>query len=465
MAARKTTQLASDLLVELDRAGAEPMHRQIESAIRDRIRTGGLPLGTSVPASRSLAADLGVSRGVVVEAYQQLVAEGYLASTPGGYTRVAAGPGTPTPAPTPEARPSYVVDFGYGRSDVASFPRAVWLRSLRRVLTEAPNDRLGYLSGNGMLELREGIADYLNRVRGTCADPETVVITAGYAQASHLLMAVLAARGARVVVVEDPSANDDVRPLADAHGIKVIGVPVDDDGLRDDALANVEADAIILTPSHQWPTGGVLTAERRAAVIEWARSRDALVIEDDYDAEYRYDRTPLGAMQGLAPDVVAYAGSSSKTLAPGLRVGWLILPPDLVGPVAEAKVLADRGAPAIDQLAFADFLQRGELDRHLRRMRPVYRTRRDVLLAALAEHLPDLEPTGIAAGLHVVTWLPDHLDEDVVVEAAARAGVHIVGLRPYRLSPGRGGLIFGYSNLNERAIVQGVRLLAQSLVE
>ena len=241
-------------------------------------------------------------------------------------------------------------------------------------------------------------------------------------------------------------------------------MPVDEDGVSVDALARTDADALVLTPSHQWPTGAVLSAERRAAVLRWARERRALVIEDDYDAEYRYDRAPIGAMQGLAPDLVAYAGTASKTLAPGLRLGWLVLPPGLVDAVADAKKLADRGSPVLDQLAFADFLDRGEFDRHLRRMRPLYRRRRDALLAALRTHLPELEPAGIAAGLHLVTYLPDGVDETAVVEAAAGRGLTVHGLAPYRIGcEGRPGLIFGYATLDEPTLAKGIELLAETM--
>jgi GntR family transcriptional regulator/MocR family aminotransferase len=357
-----------------------------------------------------------------------------------------------------------VVDFGYGRSNVAAFPRAAWLRSVRRVLTEAADERLGYLDGRGAVELRSALADYLNRVRGTNADPEAIVITNGYAQAVSLLIGVLAGRGARTVAVEDPSASDDARPIAQALGLNVVGVPVGDDGVRVDAVAELDADVLILTPSHQWPTGGVLSPQARAAVLGWAQRTGALVLEDDYDAEYRYDRAPIGAVQGLDPGRVAYAGTASKTLAPGFRLGWLILPGELAEPFAEAKLLADRGSPILDQLTFADFLSRGEFDRHLRRMRRVYRARRDTLLTALAQHLPELEPAGIAAGLHLVAWLPQDLEEATVIAAAAREGVAVAGLSPYRLSPAsRGGLIFGYSNLNERAIADGILRLARAV--
>ena len=241
-------------------------------------------------------------------------------------------------------------------------------------------------------------------------------------------------------------------------------MPVGDDGVRVDAVAELGADLLILTPSHQWPTGGVLSPQARAAVLAWAQRTGALVLEDDYDAEYRYDRAPIGAMQGLDPDRVVYAGTASKTMAPGFRLGWLILPRELIEPFAEAKLLADRGSPILDQLTFADFLSRGEFDRHLRRMRPMYRSRRDALLAALAQHLPGLEPAGIAAGLHLVAWLPQNLEEAAVIAAAAREGVAVAGVTPYRLSPApRGGLIFGYSNLNERTIADGIARLARAV--
>ncbi len=463
---RTNSHLAADLLVALRRDAQVPLHRQIEASVREGIRSGRLGFGTSLPPTRTLAADLGVARGVVVEAYQQLVAEGYLTSRTGGYTQVAIAP-QPAPAPPrPAPPPAPHIDFGYGRADVVNFPRAAWLRSLRTVLTEAPGDRLGYLDGRGVPELREALADYLNRVRGTAAEPDNIVICNGYAQAIVLLVQVLAKTGAKRLAIEDPSSCDDARPIAESVGVDVIGVPVEDDGMRVDLLARSDADAVILTPSHQWPTGGVLSAESRAAIVQWARRRGAVIIEDDYDAEYRYDRAPIGAMQGLAPDQVVYAGTASKTLAPGLRLGWLVVPRHLVDGVAAAKIAADRGSSALDQLAFADFLARGEFDRHLRRMRPIYRRRRDALLKALRDRVPDLEPAGVSAGLHLVAWLPPDLDETTVVNAAARRGLGVYGVAPYRISsPGRGGLIFGYATLNERVIAEGIGMLADVVSE
>jgi GntR family transcriptional regulator/MocR family aminotransferase len=452
----------SELLVMLRPDAHVPLHRQIETSIRDSIRAGRLVRGASLPPSRVLAADLGVSRGVVVEAYQQLTAEGYLTSRAGGYTQVAAGAVLPVPELRPARPTGPAIDLSYGRADVSSFPRAAWLRAIRSALTDAPNEVFGYLTGRGVPQLRTALADYLNRVRGTVAEPEQMVICTGYAQGVSLLMGVLAAAGAKRLALEDPSSNDDALPAARAAGLEVIGVPVDGDGIRVDLLRDSGADAVILTPSHQWPTGSVLSARNRAELIRWATGRGAVIIEDDYDAEYRYDRTPVGALQGLAPGHVVYAGSASKTLAPGLRLGWFVLPGQLTEPMAAAKIAADRGSPALEQVALADFISRGEFDRHLRRMRPVYRRRRDALLAALARHLPGLEPSGVSAGLHLVTWLPPGLDEATVVGAARQAGVALDAVGPYRISnPGPDGLIFGYATVNERAIAEGVARLAQ----
>jgi len=460
----ETSTKAALIAVHLDRDNGVPLHRQLENALRESIRNGTLRRGAALPPTRVLAADLGLSRGVVVEAYQQLTAEGYVAGRAGGHTVVIAGQLPATPA-LHRARPEPArIDLSYGRADVSNFPRAAWSRAIRGVLASAPNDVFGYLSGRGTPQLRGAIADYLNRVRGTVADAERVVICTGYAQASTLLVKVLAASGVRKLALEDPSSGDDALPAARAAGLEIAGIPVDENGIRVDVLRASGADAVILTPSHQWPVGSVLSAENRAAVLDWALRRGAVVIEDDYDAEYRYDRTPVGAMQGLAPDRVVYAGSASKTLAPGLRIGWLVLPAQLAGPVAEAKEAADRGSPALEQLALAELISNGEFDRHLRRMRPVYRSRRDALLTAMETHLPMLPPAGISAGLHLVAWLPDDLDETAVVDAARRAGVSVDAVGPYRIeSTGPGGLIFGFATCSEHAIAEGIALIAGAI--
>jgi GntR family transcriptional regulator / MocR family aminotransferase len=461
---RTKTSSATEVLVTLERSQAEPLHRQLERELRSAIRAGRLGANAPLPSSRALASQLSVSRGIVVEAYEQLVAEGYVIARAGGTTQVA--PAAAVSADRPAGRPVEVppeVDFRPGRPDVDEFPRAAWLRSFRRVLTGSPSQRLSYNDGRGLPELRLALAEYLNRVRGTGAEADNIVITSGFIQGVSLLADVLRAKGARRIAVEDPSHGDTQRLLR-ARGLEVVGIPVDADGLRVDELEKVEVTAVLITAAHQFPTGAVLPPERRVAIVDWASRRGGLVIEDDYDAEFRYDRAPIGAMHGLNPALVVYGGSASKTLAPGLRLGWLVLPSGLTEAVREAKLAADHGSPALDQLTFADFIARGELDRHLRQLRSIYRRRRDSLLDALRRILPDLEPVGASAGLHMLAWLPHNIDQMAAVEAARAAGIAIEGIGPHRIQPaGRGGLLFGYGGIDERAIEPGVRRLAEVL--
>jgi GntR family transcriptional regulator/MocR family aminotransferase len=463
--ARSRTSSATELLVQLDRDSADPLHRQLERELRDVVCSGRLAGGTALPSTRALAAQLGLSRGVIVEAYEQLVAEGYLTSLPGGATRVSDRIAARPPLATSRSEATrYRIDFGYGRPDVRQFPRQSWLRSLRRVLNEAPSDRLSYLDMRGAPELRETLTSYLNRVRGTVADPERIVICNGFAQALGLVSQLLQARGGRTIAVEDPGQTDPAR-VARIHGLSVVPVPIDGEGIVVEALARTSADMVVVTPAHQFPTGAVLSPGRRAELVAWAADGDRLILEDDYDAEYRYDREPIGALHGLAPDHVIYAGSASKTLAPGLRLGWLAVPDGLVDELAAIKEGTDRGSASLEQLAFADFLDRGEFDHHLRRMRPVYRARRDVLLAALRRHFPELRPAGASAGLHVITWLPDGVEEEPLIAHAARAGVGIGGLRSYHSAQGtaRPGLLFGYGTVTEDEIEEGIRVVAEAL--
>jgi GntR family transcriptional regulator/MocR family aminotransferase len=451
-----------ELLLSVARdGGGEPLHSQLERQLRETIRAGRLSAGTRLPATRALAAELGVSRGVVVEAYAQLTAEGYLATRRGGGTTVAAAPRQqPAPAPAPYPRP-VPEDFHPGTPDLASFPRAAWLRSLRSVLRDAPDAALGYADPSGTRELRVALARYAGRARGVAADAERVLVTSGLTQGVALACRALRARGARRIAVEDPGFF--VHRGVVAHcGLEPVPVPVDAHGLRTDALAEVEADALLVTPAHQMPLGGVLAPARRAELLAWADAHDAYVIEDDYDAEHRYDREPVGALQGLAPERVVYAGCASKLLAPALRLGWLVLPQALATAVVTEKALDDLGTSALEQLTFADFLERGELDRHLRRMRPRYRARRDALVGALARELPAWRvDDGVAAGLHVVALLPEDVDEGAFLAAGAARGMRLHGLSWFRTRPGPPGLVLGFGSASEPAIERAVAQLAR----
>ena len=296
------------------------------------------------------------------------------------------------------------------------------------------------------------------------ADPERMVVTHGYSQGLGLTCAALAATGAKTIAMENPSNIDD-RWIVARAGLEAVLIDVDGEGMRVDELERAAPDAVIVTPAHQQPTGVVLTSERRAALLAWLRERRAIAIEDDYDAEYRYDRAAIGALQGLAPDRVVYAGSASKTLAPALRMGWLVLPPSLLEAIAHEKLVADRGAARIEEYAFADFVSRGELDRHLRRMRARYRRQRDALVRALAQELPEGAVTGIAAGLHVAVQLAGKHDEDAIRDEAVRRGIRLSTMRDYR-EDGDGEpttLMLGYGRMSEPAMLPGAREVAEAV--
>ncbi len=460
-----------DLLLAVSRDRRGTLGAQIEGQLRRAIRDGALRAGTRLPSTRELAGELGISRRITVDAYAQLAAEGYLLLRQGARPRVAAV-ATSEPSPTavapavsaaPEARPVRF-DFRPARPDVSSFPRAAWSRCLREAVTTISNDDLSYGDAIGVEQLRSGLADYLGRVRGVVADPAHVVITNGYLQGLGLVCRTLALRGARRIALEDPSSAEE--PLiARRAGLQPVRVPVDELGMRVDQLDRADVDAVVLTPAHQHPTGVVLAPERRATLVTWLRARGATAVEDDYDAEYRYDRPAVGALQGLDPERIVYAGTASKVLAPALRLGWFVVPDALLDAVRQEKLLADQGSPRIEQLAFASFLERGDLDRHLRRMRARYHARRDRMVDALAAELPEAVVRGIAAGLHVTVELPPTDDEAAIRRAAGVRGIALSSMVDYRPAPTGlpATLVLGYSQMSENRIRSGIRELAAAV--
>ena len=446
-----------ELLVSL-RRGAAPLHAQIEAQLRDGVRSGRLAAGERLPSSRALAAELGVSRGVVVEAYGQLAAEGYLTVARGAVPRVAAAAAAAATAVKRLPAPLRY-DLRPGTPDLSLFPRAAWAAAQRRALHEVADDDLGYPAPGGHPRLREALAAYLGRVRGVQAAPDRIVVCGGVAEAVAMVGRVLRAGGARRVAVEDPS-HPGTRELIAHSGVEIVPVAVDDGGIDVGAVAAAGVDAVLVTPAHQSATGVVLEPARRAALAAWARDTGGLVIEDDYDAEYRYDRHPVGALQGVAPDHVVHVHSVSKTLAPALRLGWAAVPARLVAAVVEEKRLSDLGSPVLEQLTLAHFLERGELDRHLRRTRPAYRRRRDALLTALA----GLEVEGVAAGLHMLVRLPPGRGEQEVVAAAAAQGVAVDPLGPHVAgAPRPPSLLLGYTRLPDAALGEAGRRLRAAL--
>ena len=471
---RKWATSGVDLLLELPgtrrRAG-------LEDALRDAVRSDRLAPGTLLPSSRALAAELGLARNTVADAYGQLVAEGWLTARQGAGTRVAdrvtpaAGRAAARPPAMAAGRRSY--DLTPGHPDLAGFPRSAWLAAGRRAMAAAPSHEFGYPDPRGLPGLREALAQYLARVRGVRTTPDRIIICSGFVQALSLLSTALHRRGAGIMAVESHGFRMH-REVIHAAGLATRPLTVDAQGARISELSSAPADAVLLTPAHQFPLGVPLAAQRRAAVAGWARDRGTLVIEDDYDGEFRYDRRPLGALQGLAPDLVAYAGTASKSLAPGLSLAWLAAPPHLLDVLVETKRLSDGHTGVIEQLTLAEFIRSGGYDRHIRRSRLRYRRRRDRLLALLAGRAPDVTVTGIAAGLHAVLELGRELratDEPGILSRAARAGLTIQGLSEYRYDePGTGAepgapaaLVVGYGTPPEHAFAGALDALCDVL--
>jgi GntR family transcriptional regulator / MocR family aminotransferase len=453
-----------EVLVELDRSRHRGLRTQVEDELREAIRSGRLTPGTRLPSTRALAADLDVTRGVIVAAYDQLLAEGYLVSRAGSGTVVGSAPGAgPAACPTSNAAARPAIDFLPGLPDLSLFPRTAWARACRTALATLPTAALGYVDPRGLPELREHLVDYLGRVRGLCTAPENVVVCDGFTHGFSLVAPVLRALGHDVIAVEDPGHLGQRRQI-EWVGARYQPVDVDGEGIVVDELRRTAARAVVVTPAHQYPTGAVLSPSRRSDLATWARHVDGYVIEDDYDAEYRYDRHPIGAFQGVAPERVIYSGTLSKSLAPGLRLGWLVLPPTLVDAVVAVREMAGRAGASLAQATIADFLHRGDLDRHLRRTRRIYRQRRDTLMAALADYFPEATPSGIAAGLHLLVSLPPEIDDVALTERAAAEGVGVEALSHYRVRRRPDlptGLVVGYGSITPSQTAQGVKILAE----
>ncbi len=442
----------------------------LADAIRAAIIDGRLQAGAPLPATRLLAGDLGVSRGVIVEAYQRLADEGLVSARPGAGTRVLGISRRPAPAERPDLallpqrwRARAEIDLSPGVPDLSGFPRVAWLRAEKLVLEQASVADLGYGDPRGSQWLRTELAGWLARTRGLRADPDDIIVVTGVAQALALLAQVLRARAVGEIAVEDPGSRGSRDELA-YWGLRSVPVPVDEHGLQVDDLARSDLRAVLLTPAHQFPTGVVLAPRRRRDLMDWAARADALIIEDDYDAEYRYDRAPVPALQASAPGLVAYAGSTSKTLAPGMRLGWLIPPSRLHADLVEAKHASDLGSPALPQLVLARLIASGELEQHIRLVRKRQRSRRDALLRALREYLPAALVQGIAAGLHLLIMFPGRAGPDAeLAEAVLRAGVLVQPLSWHRHRPGVPGIVLGYAAHTPDQLREAARRIAQVL--
>lgn len=478
--------------------GRGPLNDQIYQAIRREILAGHAPAASRLPATRALARELGVSRNTVLLAYDQLLAEGYAEGRRGSGTYVAAMlPDTTIPArsgrapartvstsklrlsaygrrlvgipvlgpPAVSAKGRLPYDFRYGVPAVEEFPHRPWRRALARRARSASVGSMTYGPPEGYAPLRQALADYLRRARGLLCDPEQVLVVNGSQQALDLVSRVVLDPGDRVVI-EEPHYQG-ARYAFLATGARLVPAPVDAEGFDVRSLPAIAATArlVYVTPSHQFPTGVVMPLGRRLALLSWARRTGAYVVEDDYDSEYRYEGRPIETMQGLdRAGRVIYVGTLSKVLFPALRIGYLVLPPPLVGPFRTAKSLVDRHTSTLEQEVLAELIADGSFERHLRRSRTRYGERRAALLQALADTMRDLaEVVGANAGLHLLVWLrgiaPPHGDS--LIRRAADVGVGLYPIAPYYLTPPRRvGLLLGYASLTEAAIRAGIRRLA-----
>ncbi|MDI3385628.1 PLP-dependent aminotransferase family protein [Streptomyces sp. B-S-A8] len=432
-----------DLHVDLRGPG---VRKGLTDALREAVRGGRLAPGTRLPSSRTLAADLGIARNTVADAYADLVAEGWLTARQGSGTRVAERevPRPAAPRTPPRAPGTAAYSLLPGLPDLSLFPRAEWLKAARRALAAAPHDAFGYGDPRGRIELRTALAGYLARTRGVYAEPGRIVVCSGAVHGLMLLAEVLRRRGTTDVAVEPYGLPPHWDRLT-AAGLRTPPLLMDELGTRTAELGPLGPGAVLLTAAHQFPTGTPLSPERRAEAVDWARSTGGLILEDDYDGEFRYDRQPVGALQSLDPDRVVYLGTASKSLAPGIRLGWLVLPTWLAAEVAEAKGPVDWACGAMDQLTLAEFLDSGAYDRHVRAARQRYRRRRDELVTALAA--TEVRLSGIAAGLHAVLELPEGTEQSVI-RSAAWQGLSVLGLGDFRHPDARvppcDGLVVGY---------------------
>lgn len=452
-----TLRFGRELLLEF----SGPRRRVgILNALREAMASGRLPPGTRLPSSRALALDLGVARSTVTECYSELVAEGWLIAQQGSGTRVAPRADVPRPGMPP--RPRLSDGLAPGSAEYADFPRAQWLAAARRALANAPHADLGYGDAMGSAVLRSALAEYLSRARGVRTSPERVVISAGFHDGLGIVVRALGRSGRRRLGIEEYGLGL-YRSVITGAGMEVRSIRVDAQGARIDELEHLGVHGVLLTPAHQFPIGVALAPERRLAVLDWARQGSRFVLEDDYDGEFRFDRKPIGALQGLDPEHVIYFGTASKSLAPALRLGWIVLPESLVADVVAAKGSVDT-VSVLDQLTLAEFIRSGAFDRHVRARRQAYGGRRAQLAAALAEGSPEARLTGMAAGLQAVVELPIGT-ESATVRALAARGLAVSGLSDHHHggTPSRDALVINYSAMSESKWQGALEILSTSL--
>ena len=451
--------------IELNRESDVPIKRQIYEAFKQRMMNGSLEEGDAMPSTRELASALSVSRSTACEAYDMLLAEGFIIAHQGAPTRVAPGlvvDGSPEQKPRRKARSEkkYAADFKTGQPDLRAFPRFSFEQSLKKATTELSLASFGYSGAQGSLPLREEIAAYLNRSRGIKADPQDIFITAGATHALHVIAELLREQSSDILI-EDPCHTGMLQAFV-LRGFKPIPVPVDEAGMRTDKLEAVRGCPVYVTPSHQFPLGGILSATRRAALIRFAHEHESYVIEDDYDSEFRYEGEPIAPLYAMDPQRVIYVGTFSKVLYPALRIGYVILPRQLQKRWIKLRTYTDVQNPVFEQAALTDFLQTRRLDRHIQKMRRLYGARRRILLKSLGDAFGNSwRPWGDATGLHIAVQF-DGLRFDQSVEAICKEqGIRVTSVARYCIEKGHheDKLLLGYGHLNNDEIEKGVRLL------
>jgi len=476
-----------ELAIPLTKTG-EPLFRQVYLGLRQAILAGNFSAGERLPSSRDLAEQLGVSRTVALLAYDQLLAEGFVEGHRGSGTYVSASLNRTRPRKLEKSATLRLSHFGsavasageaidfpsrqpiplrynfaFGRTDTAVFPYEAWRRILLRHAREARVRELDYGPAVGSLALREAIAAHLRRSRAVVCDPSEVIIVNGSQQALDLITRVLVERGDNVAI-EDPQYPG-AREVLRSAGARLIPVPVDRDGLNPAKLPE-QASLVFVTPSHQFPTGAILPLARRLALLEWARRKNAVIVEDDYDGEFHYEGRPLESLQGLDREGrIVYLGTFSRTIFPALRIGYMIVPKSLASAFTAAKWLSDLHSATLEQQTLAEFIHTGMYERHLRRLRRRNTARRDALLEAIATHLGKrVEVTGDGSGAHIVLWPRKRISEETLIDRAAAQGVNVYGISQFFLKqPAQTGLILGYARLNEQEIREGIRLLGEAL--
>ncbi|WP_096187542.1 MocR-like pyridoxine biosynthesis transcription factor PdxR [Evansella halocellulosilytica] len=457
----------------VNRKNGTSLTQQVYEQIRSRILEQEFKEGEKIFSSRELAATLGVSRNVVLEAYEQLIAEGYLEVRPRSGTFVAEGinfqrnveESSSIANSIDKKEEKDIIDFRAANPAMDQFPRKIWGRLTKEICNDTPNEAFAYSGAEGVRELRDVLANYLRNVRGVRCHPDQIVITSGATQALYLITRLLGNRNDNFIAVEDP-VTDEMREIFSLANVEVQPVDVDEKGILPAKLPNKKKPSFLFViPSHQFPLGGTLSIQRRVQLIEYSRKMDTYIVEDDYDSEFTYEGIPVHSIQGLNPEKVLYVGTFSKILSPALRIGYVVLPSSFVKPYRELKWYTDRHTSSLEQLVLARFIEEGYLGRHVRKMKKTYKERRQTLVNNLKEHFPQAAILGQAAGMHLVVEFPNITFTQQFISLLMESGVRVYPVESYALKKGnhKHQIVMGYGGLTEEDIIKGVKRLKKGI--